>query len=272
MPGTPHVEQCDCSSNAILEQHKQTSSATRGCVPRACTCRLPGTGTAETPSNQHITDTLAVSPFIFSFFLLSFFFLRFSSPFLYFSVFPFLVPFCSFCPFCLVVLRLFLVSPSSLFFPLPCFPWWRILFICYFVSAIHPLAFIASLKYAYSPCVLSFLALLMLTYLTFSYLPSLFRFRLGHRLLHPVFFLWLLCCLLGFGLCCNSFNIRMICIPIRTHADLTFYFCLRYTICFSYVLCVLSSVFYLFCSSGNLPLQSYWSLSCDHGLHCSDEL
>ena len=22
----------------------------------------------------------------------------------------------------------------------------------------------------------------------------------------------------------------------------------------------------------NLPLQSYWSLSCDHGLHCSDEL
>ena len=30
--------------------------------------------------------------------------------------------------------------------------------------------------------------------------------------------------------------------------------------------------FYLFSSWGNLPLQSYWSLSCDHGLHCSDEL
>ena len=29
---------------------------------------------------------------------------------------------------------------------------------------------------------------------------------------------------------------------------------------------------YLFSSWGNLPLQSYWSLSCDHGLHCSDEL
>ena len=27
-----------------------------------------------------------------------------------------------------------------------------------------------------------------------------------------------------------------------------------------------------FSSSGNLPLQSYWSLPCDHGLHCSDEL
>ena len=30
--------------------------------------------------------------------------------------------------------------------------------------------------------------------------------------------------------------------------------------------------FYLFSSSGNLPLQSYWSLSCDDGLHCSDDL
>ena len=27
-----------------------------------------------------------------------------------------------------------------------------------------------------------------------------------------------------------------------------------------------------FPSWGNLPLQSYWRLSCDHGLHCSDEL
>ena len=31
---------------------------------------------------------------------------------------------------------------------------------------------------------------------------------------------------------------------------------------------------YLFSSwgDGNFPLQSYWSLSCDHGLHCSHEL
>ena len=26
-------------------------------------------------------------------------------------------------------------------------------------------------------------------------------------------------------------------------------------------------VFYLFSSGGNLPLQSYWSLYCDHALH-----
>ena len=64
----------------------------------------------------------------------------------------------------------------------------------------------------------------------------------------------------------------MICILIRTYADLTFLVCLRYTVCFSY-LCVLSSVFICFSSWGNLPLQSYWrSLSCDHGLHCTHDL
>ena len=45
---------------------------------------------------------------------------------------------------------------------------------------------------------------------------------------------------------------------------------LRHTICFSY--CVYYLLFYLFSSPGNLPLQSCWSLSCGHGLHCSDDL
>ena len=53
---------------------------------------------------------------------------------------------------------------------------------------------------------------------------------------------------------------------------LFFYFCLKvYDLLH---LCVLSSVLpYLSSSWGNLPLQSqsYWSLSCDHGMHCSDE-
>ena len=61
----------------------------------------------------------------------------------------------------------------------------------------------------------------------------------------------------------------VICILIRT---LMSPFCLTYTICFQ-LLCVVSSVFFcLFSSWGNLPLQGYWSLSCDHGLHCSYEL
>ena len=52
-----------------------------------------------------------------------------------------------------------------------------------------------------------------------------------------------------------------------TYADLTFLFLFWYIrFCFSYC------VYYLFSSRGNLPLQSYWSLSYDHGLHCNDEL
>ena len=52
-----------------------------------------------------------------------------------------------------------------------------------------------------------FLALLMFTF--FFFLPFLpfFRFRFGHRLFLPIFFLWVLCCLLGFGFCCDSFSI-----------------------------------------------------------------
>ena len=39
----------------------------------------------------------------------------------------------------------------------------------------------------------------------------------------------------------------------------------------SAIVCIVSC-FYLFSPWGNFPLQSYWSLSCDHGLHCSHEL
>ena len=39
----------------------------------------------------------------------------------------------------------------------------------------------------------------------------------------------------------------------------------------SVIVCIIFC-FYLFSSWGNLPLQSYWSLFCDHGLHCCDEL
>ena len=86
--------------------------------------------------------------------------------------------------------------------------WWRILLFCYFVSALHlPRA-------PREPEVCVFLlrtvfvrAFLMSTYFIFFSLPSLFRFRFGHRLFNPVFFLRVLCCLLGFGFCCDSFSI-----------------------------------------------------------------
>ena len=146
-------------------------------------------------------------PFLFPFlfFFLSSLFLSLLS----FSVFPVLVPFSFVLSFRLVDFRLFLVSPS-LFFSLPCFPWWQILLFCYFVSAVHPLP--------RAPCepevcvfplrAVFFLALLMLIYLYFFllFLPF-FDVDLDIVCFHPVFFLWVLCCLLGFGFCCDSFSV-----------------------------------------------------------------
>ena len=142
----------------------------------------------------------------------------------------------------------FLYRPRrfSFFFSLP----WRIRLLCYFVLAVFPPALLTSLKYGYSPCVLSsFLRSWRWFFFFFSLLPF-FRFRFGHHLIHPVFFLWVLCCLLGFGYCCDSFrilydvNTSYVCILIRTYADLTFYFCLRYTICFS--CCVYYLLFFIY--------------------------
>ena len=99
-----------------------------------------------------------------------------------------LVPFSFFLSFRLVVFRLFLVSPSSLIISLPCFPWWRILLLCYFVSALHPPP--RSLRAevcvfplrAVSSCVVDVdLFLFLLPGIIFiSSLPSLFQFLFGH--------------------------------------------------------------------------------------------
>ena len=111
-------------------------------------------------------------PFSFSFSL--FFFLRlFSFPF---CRSPCPIPcsfFRSFLSFRLAVFRFILVSPSSLLLSLPCFPWWRILLFCYFVSALQP----PRAPWESQVCVLPlravfFLALVMLTHLyVFSSLP-----------------------------------------------------------------------------------------------------
>ena len=61
-----------------------------------------------------------------------------------------------------------------------------------------------------------------------------------------------------------------ICILIRTYADLTFVFLSEVYDLFQ-LLCVLSSVFICFPPEVIFHSSSYWSLSCDHGLHCSDE-
>ena len=130
----------------------------------------------------------------------------FSSPFSSFSVSHSVFLFRSFLSFRLVVFRLILVSASSLLLSLP-----SLLslvadsvILLFRLGATPPPALLASLNYAYFP-----LALLMLPYLNFFFLfLPFFDFRFGHRLLHPVFCLWVLCCLLGFGFCCDSFRIQ----------------------------------------------------------------
>ena len=95
------------------------------------------------------------------------------------------------------------------------------------LGATPPPALLASLKCACSPCVLSsffFLALLMLAYLYFSSLPSLFRFRFGHRL----FFILSFSC--GYH-AVSSVSVSaatrlaydIICVLIPTYADVTFF-------------------------------------------------
>ena len=76
-----------------------------------------------------------------------------------------------------------------------------------------PPALIASLNYAYSPCVLSSFFFLLccvadvdLSFFFLLFLP-IFDFDLDIVCFHPVFFLWVLCCLLGLGFCCDSFSI-----------------------------------------------------------------
>ena len=79
---------------------------------------------------------------------------------------------------------------------------------CYFVSVLNPPRAAcepASTRIPLACCTLSCVLPVYLLY--FSSLPSLFRFRFGHRLFHPIFFLWVLCCLLGFGFRCDSFSI-----------------------------------------------------------------
>ena len=62
------------------------------------------------------------------------------------------------------------------------------------------------------------------------------------------------------------------CILIRTYADLNFLL-FEVGIRFVSVMCASSSVLYdFFLLRAIFPLQSYWSLSRDRELHCTDEL
>ena len=127
-------------------------------------------------------------PFFLFFVLSSFFFSLLSL-----SLFPFLF-------FRFVVFRSFLASPSSLFFSLPCSPLWRILISVISSRCYTPTALLASLQVCVFP-------LRAVFFLEFFFLP-VFDFDLD-IVCFILSFLWVLCCLLGFGFSRDSFSIRI---------------------------------------------------------------
>ena len=65
---------------------------------------------------------------------------------------------------------------------------------------------------------------------------------------------------------------HMIYMYLDTYVSWSHLFIFVWVIRFVSVIVCIIFCFCLFSSWGNFPLQSYWSLSCDHGRHCSDEL
>ena len=141
----------------------------------------------------------------------------------------------------------FFVSPSSFFVSISCFPWALVadsVIFCYFASVLHPPPAVCEPQV----CVLAlravfFLALLLLTFFFFHSLPCFSLIRFKTRFFHPVFFLWVQCCLLGFGFCCDSFSIwydmiKHLDTHIRTLISPICFFVLRYTILFQ-LLCII---------------------------------
>ena len=125
----------------------------------------------------------------------------------------------------------------------------------YFVSALHPTprslrAWSIRIPLAY--CLLYCVADVDLSF--FPPLPSLSRFRCGHGLFYPLLFLWVICCLLGFGFCCDSFRIWYVYIiySLISHFFKIFVWGIWFV---SVIVCIIFC-FYLFSSCGNLPLQS----------------
>ena len=146
--------------------------------------------------------------------------------------------------------------------------------LCSFVSVLHPPPrCLRARKSSCSPCVLSsfLLFIYLFIYLFFSCFPF-FDFDLD-----------VVCFILSFY--CRYYALYSVSVSVATRLayDMMklsdayvrwshlFIFVWGNDVC--QLLCVRGIIFcfYLFSSWGNLPLQICWSLSCDHGLHCSDE-
>ena len=196
--------------------------------------------------------------------------------------------FARFCPFVLSFSVWFLYRLLRFYFRFPAFLCGG--FCCSVISSRRytPPALLASLKYTYSPCMLSY-------FLSETSCVADIGLSLFFLIFHPFFDFDfdIACFILSFS--CGYYAVSSVSVSAATRLAYALrmipiyqvcmyldtcvrtlisplYVCLRYTICFSYRFIIFS--FHLFSSWGNFPLQSYlyWSLFCDHGLHCSHEL
>ena len=104
---------------------------------------------------------------------------------------------------------------------------------CHFVSVLPPPALRASLQVCVFPlCAAFFLAFLLFIYFIFLLFLPFFRFWTSF--VSSFFLVWVLYeyCLLGFGVGCDSLSVWYVSDTYVSWSYL-FYFCLRYTICFS---------------------------------------
>ena len=159
------------------------------------------------------------------------------SLFLFFSLF-FLFPFAVLrfpVPFRLFVSRMLRVSPSLDFFRFPARLGGR---LSSFVSVLHPprAAFEPANRRIILACA-SFLACYVFMFF-FSSLPFSISIWTSSYFIQPFSFGY--CVVSSFSVATRSAYRRYL---ISTYADLTFYFCLRYKICFSYRFITLGFIF-----------------------------
>ena len=160
------------------------------------------------------------------FFSFSFFFLVFPFPFcrtpLSCSVSSFRFPYAS----CITFFG---------FFSLPCSPWGQIIFVC--LGATPPRAAFEPANRRIILACASFLACYVFMFF-FSSLPFSISIWTSSYFILPFSFGY--CVVSSFSVATRSAYRRYL---ISTYADLTFYFCLRYKICFSYRFITLGFIF-----------------------------
>ena len=134
-----------------------------------------------------------------------------------------------------------------------------------FVLVPHPPALLASLQTCVFPYVFSSFLLSRFLFLLFYSLACLFRFRVGRQLIYCYLFL------IGIMLS-PRFMLRLIQGIVFIWYVRTLISRVLFVRCLRFVSIIVCRFVFSFSSWDDLPLLSYWDLSCDHGLHCGHEV